>query len=955
MDKERIKGFVLSRAQEIAELEGCLYEYVHEKTGARLLYLATEDKNKLFSVSFATTPSDDTGVFHILEHSVLCGSDKYPVREPFVELLKSSMNTFLNALTFPDKTMYPVASRNEKDFFNLMSVYLDAVFHPAIYSNPSIFRQEGWYYDAFEDGSYRYKGVVFNEMKGAESSVETLINNELMRMLYPDTCYSAVSGGDPRYITDLSYEQFLDCHRKYYSPANAIFYLEGKLDLERCIDMIEAAMPEQAEDCKAAFIESQSVIPAESTEAYYAISPEESTKEMTHIALGRIIADFDEKEKLFATSLLCEYLTDSNEAPLAQAILENNLAQNVQVQMLDGIRQPYIYVEFENTEAERLDAIMAAVESLRARYAEEGISAEELEPTLNSMEFALREGMEPRGLLHNIMALNSYLYGGDPALYLTYNESFDFLREKLGTDYYKELLLELLDFSSYSRVIMKPSTSKGAEDEADEAQRVAARVDAWSDEEKAEHEANIKALRKWQGTEDTPEQLATIPKLAKSDVDLLPEDRPTKPGKYGKATILEHPFGLDGISYVNMYFAFPAKYADRLSELSLIAELLGDLPTEDRSLFDLMQDIKMNLGSLAFSTKAFARDGNADETDVYLTVSMSALSSKLPEARRIVEEILYRTDFSARGDIEQNLVQIQNEYRDSIIQSGNKMGIRRLCADLTSVGCASDRLAGFSFYQRVKQINENFEEAYASILEMAQVLRQEILTQSGMFCSITGPSDELDVMKSIIDLFPAGEDKATSMSFEHKAGEKTMIKIPAGITYAVAGSNLGSLGERVNGRWKVASKIIALEYLWQEVRVKGGAYGCSLSLSGTGNVVFSSYRDPGAEKTYDVYAKTGDFLRKFAAACDTESYIISAVADTEPLIGARENGTLADFDWAEGRNFETRCTLRREMLETESSDLISIADALDSLWQNENFCLVASDKGSFQAENEASV
>ncbi len=955
MNKERIKGFVLKQAQNIEELEGCLYEYEHEKTGAKLLYMATGDKNKLFSVTFRTTPTDDTGVFHILEHSVLCGSDKYPVREPFVELLKSSMNTFLNALTFPDKTMYPVASRNEKDFFNLMSVYLDAVFHPSIYSNPSIFRQEGWYYDAGEDGDYSYKGVVFNEMKGAETSVETLINNELMRMIYPDSCYSAVSGGDPRYITDLTYEQFIDCHRRYYSPANAIFYLEGELDIERCVDMIEASMPEQADDCRAAEIASQPEIAPQSCEAYYAISPEESTAEMTRIAFGRIIADFDEKERLFAISMLCEYLTDSNEAPLAQAILEKNLAQDVQVQMLDGIRQPYIYMSFENTEAERLDAILDAVKTLRERYAAEGISAEELEPTLNSMEFALREGMEPRGLLHNIVALNSYLYGGDPALYLTYNESFDFLRSKLGTDYYKDILLELLDMDSYSRVTMIPSATKGAEDAADEAARVKARVEAWTDEERSEAWANIKALRKWQGTEDTAEQLATIPKLSKADVDLFPEDRTTNESRCGKAVLLEHPFGTDGISYVNMYFPIPTAYSDRLPELSLITELLGDLPTKDRSLFALMQDIKMNLGSLAFSTKAFARDGSTDETTVCLTVSLSALTHKLQDARRIVEEILFRTDFSFRADIEQNMTQIQNEYRDSIIQSGNKMGIRRLCADLTSVGCASDRLAGPSFYLRLKEMNADTDKGYEAVCKMAEVLRSEILTQDGMICSITSPSADKEELCRFAEIFPEGESKDTLMRFEHKSGAKNMIRIPAGISYAVAGGNAESVGAKIDGRWKVAQKIIGLEYLWQEVRVKGGAYGCSLSLSGTGNVVFSSYRDPGAEKTYDVYAKTGDFLREFASGCDTESYIISAVADTEPLISARELGTLADFDWAEGRNFETRCALRKEILETESSDLISIADALDSLWQNENFCLVASDKGSFQAENEASV
>lgn len=949
MKLEKIEGFLLKKSWNVQEIKGTLYEYEHERTGAKLLYMKTDDSNKLFSVAFRTTPTDDTGVFHILEHSVLCGSKKYPVREPFVELLKSSMNTFLNAMTFPDKTLYPVSSRNEKDFLNLTSVYLDAVFCPQIYENPNIFYQEGWHFDyPQKGGEVRYKGVVYNEMKGAEASVDTLLSNEVMAQIFPDNCYGYISGGDPRKIPDLTYEKFLEFHKKYYSAGNAIFYLEGDMDVTVVVSMIEEYLEDADTSKKAVTIESQPVRPLEDRTRYYAISDEEDEEEMTRISFNRIFGDYSEKEKLYAASLLFAYLTDSNEAPLKRTILEKDLAQDVVIRVEDGIRQSVLQLQLINTEVDRLEEIKETIKELRAGFKADGLDRQSLESTLNNMEFMFREVVEPRSLYHNIAVLNSYLYGGDPTLYLTYDETFASLRKKLDTDYYKELLVDILDLDSMGVVTMLPSKELEKKEELDEKERILERKAAWT--EKEEHEIlELNAnLSEWQITADTREALNTIPKLSVSDVDVLPKEKKTCVSKYGQANVLTHPSENAGISYVNMYFEIPKEYKDNISEFVILSFLIGKLPTMNSSLLELVQKIKSNFGNLMFDMDAVANDGETDACRALFMVNVSALTAKLPKAKEIIRELLFETDFSQKEAIEQILVQFQNEYRDNVIRNGHQIGIQHACSGHTSVGFAKERLEGLSCYLCVKDYVNNFDTRYEGLLKLVDVLREKILRQCYLTISITSQEEDAAVVYPFVDMFKEGEKQDTNMSFPKRIGERCFVQIPAQISYACAASNIYSAGKQYSGGWRVLCKIASLEYLWNEVRVQGGAYGVGMTIGTTGNVAFYSYRDPEGDKTYLKYKGTKEFIRAFAEAGELDDYIISTIADTEPLLASREVGEAADNEFLRGESYEDLCRERKEILEASSDMLLENADVMEAADKYTNYCLVAAEPGDFE-------
>lgn len=962
---EKAGVFTCVGAQYVEEQNAVLYEFVHEESGARLLWLATSDKNKLFSVAFKTTPEDDTGVFHILEHSVLCGSQKYPVKEPFVELLKSSMNTFLNAMTFPDKTLYPVSSRNEQDFLNLTSVYLDAVFRPAIYENPNIFYQEGWHYEYREgDENPVYKGVVFNEMKGVESSVDSLIDNEMMRALYPDTCYGYVSGGDSRKIPELTYEEFLRRHSRFYHPSNAIFYLEGEMDITKPISMIEEYVAGAESGCEPVEIALQTPVKAKRVCGSYAVAPGESCEKKTRIAFGKIICDCLEKEKYYAANLLAGYLTESNEAPLKRAILEKGLAQDIRVRVNGGIRQPFLSIQVSNTEGEQETQILKTIREVVSKEIEQGIDRTVLEASLNQYEFSSREVVEPRGLYHNVAVLDSYLYGGDPSLNLRYNDCFAFLREKLQTDYFEKLLEEMMDEDDLVTVVMVPSDSLGAKNEEEERVRLQTACESWSAKQRTEILEQNRVLDAWQMTADTKEQLSCLPRLDISEVDELPEQKITEEMEHHGVKILVHPCGLAGIAYLNLYFAVPEAYKEQLSELALMSSLIGKVPPKQRGLMELIQDIKKNLGNLSFDVDAFCRPGELDTCRVYFTVSCSVLKDKIPDAVRLIYELLTETDFSKADYVKNTLLQMREGLRNGIIANGHQFGMRRAAAGLNSVSAAVETLSGVTYYEKLKKFCEEFGGEYEEFLNFIETVRKQCFCRNNCMVSVTAHAgdvkkaeflDEYHV-KELIDTFASGVERTDSpagFAMDDRKRGKTFIQIPAAVSYAEAAGNLYQTKMHNTGVWKVAAKIVSLAYLWNEVRVQGGAYGVGLSVGTAGNLGFYSYRDPDAMRSYSVYAKSGEFLRQFVKEQESlHSFIISTISDMEPLLTPEDEGRAADYEYLRGVDYAMLCAERTKLLHTSKEDLLYCADALDSVWENPGMCLVAAEESGFEAEKK---
>ena len=546
MQAQKLYGFVPVRARAFAELDGTLREYVHEKTGAQLCWLDRPDENKTFSIAFKTLPEDSTGVFHILEHSVLCGSDKYQVKEPFVELLKTSVQTFLNAITFPDKTVYPVSSRNDRDLLNLMDVYLDAVFHPAIYHKPEIFRQEGWRFEG-EGEKVCWQGVVFNEMKGAFASPERLVDMELDRLLFPDNCYRHVSGGDPVHIPELSYEQFIANHQKYYHPSNARISLVGSVDLDACQEKIDSFLRDY-ERLDACFdIPMQQPVSAQRSTVPYAIGPEEDPAHRTVVGCATLLCAYDDDLRNNMFSILSDYLTGDDDAPLKRAVLDAGLAQDFEVRLGDGVQQSTAAWLAWNTDPDKQPALEQTVREVLTRLVNEGIDRERLEACFRRFAFELRDrdsGHAPRSLAEALDMLDTWLYGGDPAKGLLVEDALAELEQALATDFPERLLRELFLENAHSvTVMLLPSTTLGAENAAQEKARVHAITDVWSEADWAAQAERAEALRLFQQTPDSEAALAAIPVLKVEDLAEAPTPLRMTETRLAETTLLRHETG----------------------------------------------------------------------------------------------------------------------------------------------------------------------------------------------------------------------------------------------------------------------------------------------------------------------------------------------------------------------------------------------------------------------------
>ena len=952
----KVENFELISSKDVPEQNAVLYEFRHTKCKARLFYLATDDDNKWLSVAFKTIPSDDSGVFHILEHSVLCGSDKYPIREPFGELMRSSMNTFLNAMTFPDKTLYPVGSRNEKDFLNLAGVYLDAVFRPAIYRNPNIFRQEGWHYELDSPSEPAVlNGVVFNEMKGVESSVDSRIYDELMKMLFPDSCYGFVYGGKPSEIPKLTYEDFLKRHKEFYNADNAVFYLEGRMDIRKPVLLMEEYLSDAAKAEPVSDIAIQAPVPACAKSISYPIAPDEECAQRTQIMFGKLLCGFGDKEKTYAAMMLADYLTGSMEAPLTQRILSGQLGQDVRFVVDNSIAQPFFFIQICNTDRDKLELIVREIRAVADELIKTGIDREELEAIINRMDFQCRETEEPRALYHNLAVLNSCLYGCEADTYLQFGDMFAALRRLLDTDYYEKLLAEMLDETGIVTLIAEPSCTLAEEEYLAECSYIKEKQDAWSEDELAKVLSAQQELMTWQQTPDTPEQLETMPRLSLSDVDPLPVRKPTSEAEYNGVKLLIHPAPVSEIAYLNLYFPVPAKYQERLADISLLGNLLMNLPTENYDLLGLNREVKKSIGDLGFEFIVAAAPGETERCRTYFTVRASILKPKLAEAVGLIHEILQNSILDRPEMVYNTLLQLFDSFRNEIIENGHSYGTRKAVSSCSARGGATELLEGIACYENLKALCMDFESKSGEFIRLLEDASKDIFTRDGMIIGLTVPEEdalapdciETYRLPTLIDGFRSVAQQDIDMSLRPER-ENVFVQIPAAVSYASSGLNLSALGERYSGAWAVASKIISLEYLWNAVRVQGGAYGVGLKADSDGDLCFYSYRDPDGCRSFNAYKAASEFLSCYLGSDEElDKFIISSISAGEPLLSPRDTGIAADREYLCGTDYDSLCAIRKQMLALTKEALRTQVGVLEKMWEKAAFCLVGCEKNGF--------
>ena len=927
---EKLYGFTIKQIRQIPNKNAQLIEMIYEKTNTELCWYKSDEQNKLFGIAFKTLPKNDTGVFHILEHSVLCGSDKYPVKEPFVELLKSSMNTFLNAMTFPDKTLYPVSSRNSQDFLNLTSVYLDAVFAPKILTNPNIFYQEGWHYEYNDE--LTYNGVVFNEMKGAMSSVDSVVSHGLQELLFPDTSYGYNSGGDPVSIPHLTYDEFIHEYKENYHPTNARIYLDGDLPIDDVLKMIDEYLSKY-EIGKKQVLSKQEPKVLENT-IYYDTN-EEDLENLSQLVLGKIICDYKDSTKLLATQILCDVLAGSNESLITKAIIGNGLGQDVSLMVNDGVYQPWIQLRIHNMNDKDSKKILEMIQNIVHELIEKGINKNEFNATINRLAFRIKEMQEPQGLIRCINSLDSWLYEGDPMLYLSYDEALNEVREMVENHGFEDLLSELFD-GNYNILHVLASNTYGEEKRKEEKKRLSDTLSTLSENEINDIKDKQEQLMAWQQSSDTEENLATLPILDLSEINETPNYKETKVEYINGVKVLRHQESTNGINYLSMYFSLTDLTLTELKQLSFMTSLYTNLPTKNYSVLELQNEIKMYLGSLSFGVETYQE--NSKECTPYLCVNCSVLKENLDKAKELIVEILTTTDFTQENSIKDLLKQNEVDAQQNGIMSGHRLAFTCAVSHYSACNAVNEVIDGISQIQYLHAFVNDFDAYYEDLKQLANKITSDTICTSRLTFSITEETNT-DITP-FID-FKEGTPINKAVSYQTALPKKLGIKIPAQIGFVSMGYHLDEVNMNYEGSLRILSNIISLSYLWNMIRVQGGAYGAGLNTARNGNIFTYSYRDPSCANSINVYKTMANFIKELANSNENiTKFIISTIAETESLMSIKQLSKVADMKYFNNFTYEKEVKERKEMLSTTLDDLLKYTSLYEELANNASICVV---------------
>lgn len=883
--KQRYANFLLTRKEDVAELNGTAYVFTHEKSGARLLYLETDDTNKVFSISFRTPPHDSTGVAHILEHSVLCGSLKFPLKEPFVELVKGSMNTFLNAMTYPDKTMYPVASKNDKDFHNLMDVYLDAVFYPRVATDSEIVMQEGWHYELEDkEAPLTYKGVVYNEMKGVFSSADSILDRHLMEVLFPESPYGVESGGDPDFITALTYEAFVDFYKKYYHPSNSYIFLYGKMDIMEQLTFIDA---EYLSNFDAITVDSEIVLQKPFTEGKvasfpYGIASEESEQDKSFHALTYVLPELSTEESL-ALDILTHALLTSPAAPLKEALVKAGVGSDVSGYFLDSLRQPLWHIAVNGSNMEQQSAIKEVFLQTLQKMVAEGLDTTMLEASLNSTEFSLREadfGGRPVGLIYNIRLMDQWLYDRDPIALLRYEEPLRRIREGLTQGYFETLIEKyILQNEHHALVSIYPQKGLLEAKEEAEKERLASIKAQMSDAELANIVEQTKALKLRQETPDTEEALSTIPLLELADLEATVEPVERRAEQVGKATFHYVPTFANGIVYTDWYFDLSVLTEEELFYAEILSDILGRVATQNYGYAALSNEVNLHLGGFTTSVTAYTEE-DTGSLRPFFAVRVKALRQKLGEIVRLVDEVLLRSHFEDKARLLELIRELKAVWDTEAFRRGHTLAMTRVLAQV-SEGAKFQDQGELGYYQKLAALLQD-EAALEKLGQNLAAVQAKLFRVPQLEVAIVGEEEDYRSFKKLAEPVLAQwpqEAQQTGVLALTAAYANEGIVTAGKVQYVAKGGNFKKHGFAYTGSMNVLETILRYEYLWTKVRVQGGAYGAFATFASNGNLVFCSYRDPNLTETVNVYDDMATYLENFAISeREMRKYIIGTMS-----------------------------------------------------------------------------
>ena len=940
-----MKKYTKVTSRFIEDIQSNVTIYRHNQTGARICTIENDDSNKVFSIAFRTPPMNNGGLTHILEHSVLCGSKKYPVKDPFVELLKSSLNTFLNAFTFPDKTMYPCASQNDKDFKNLMSVYMDAVFYPQIYSHEEIFMQEGWHHHILDEKDpVVYNGVVYNEMKGAFSDPQQILFRNLMHSLYPDTAYGFESGGDPAYIPDLTYEEFKEFHSKYYHPSNAYIFLYGNCDMEERMNWLDEAYLSDFKkiDFDTTISYQKAFAKPVMQTSYYPVAKEVPLDNKTFLSYNVAFPTTLDPKLMIASNILVDVLLNNPGAPLKQVLIDANMGADIIAAFDDGLLQPILGIVAINADEKREQEFIDLIDSTLKDILAKGLDHNALRSLINYQEFKVREGKFgrfPKGLEIEMNCLSSWLYDEDlPFAKLENLKYYQELRDDIEKGYFEKIIEDcILNNTHKSYVKLCPSYTCGEEKEA----ALAAKLDAFKKSlSKEELDALIeknKALATYQSTPSTPEEIATLPKLALEDLNPKPEKLNCEKIN-GKYNTLFSDYFTNGIDYVNYSFDLTGIDGKDIQYAQLLCDLLTGLSTEDKTYFEINQFIQNYTGGVAFAVAPYKTMDR--KTKVNLSVNFSALEKNVAIVSDLILEVISKTNFKDFKRLYEKMNELNAGLEMSVANRGHVVSLVRAFSYADEANYLSDAITGIGYIDFIHDLFANFEQKKEELAATLEAIAKKIFSQKKFLLRFTGKMDALKQAGPIVEKFYdqlTKQDEPFTSSFKgNKLNEG--IKTQFDVNFV---AKCGSYKAPFHGAMLVLNNALSLDYLWMQVRVHGGAYGCMLHTPVTGGIGFTSYRDPEISRTKKVYEDVASYIKALnPSEEDLLKYKIGAIGGLDVVMHVSDKGTKAQSDCLTGYTYDLQAEIRKQAIAATNKDLVNLAPLFEEALSQDNLCVI---------------
>jgi Zn-dependent M16 (insulinase) family peptidase len=962
IDDMTTHGFELLREQDIPELNARAQLYRHTKTGAELLSLQTDDENKVFGVTFRTPPSDSTGVAHILEHSVLCGSRKYPVKEPFVELIKGSLQTFVNAFTYPDKTCYPVASQNTQDFYNLIDVYLDAVFYPNI--TPQTLQQEGWHYELeAPDGQLSYKGVVYNEMKGVYSSPDSVLHRYSYQSLFPDNTYGVDSGGEPRHILDLTYEQFKAFHTTFYHPSNARIFFYGDDDPDKRLELIDAYLRDfdRISVNSAVTLQPRFAEPKRVQQLYAGSQDDGERKAM--LTVNWMIGEPGDTETELGLGILSYILIGTPAAPLRKALIDSGLGEDLTGGGLeDHLRQVIFSTGLKGIDAADADAIETLILQTLGQLAREGIDPETVAAAMNTVEFSLREnntGSFPRGIALMLRALTSWLYDGDPFAALAFEAPLEAIKARVaaGERYFEQLILRaLLDNPHRTTVLLRPDPELAARETEAEQLRLSQARAAMDEADLVEVVANTRALKLAQEAPDSPEALASIPSLRLADLPRENKSIPIEVAEDQGAKVLYHDLFTNGVIYLDLGLDLHALPADLLPYVTPFGRALLEMGAAGEDFVQLSQRIGRTTGGLWTQNYASVVRGSTQAT-AWMFLRGKAMPERAGDLLAIIRDVLLDVRLDNQERFRQIVLEEKASQEARLVPGGHGVVNTRLRANFNEADWASEQIGGVSYLLFLRKLAQAVDADWPGVLSTLEQIRLTLANRAAMICNVTTDADNWRAFQPQLSAFLGGLPSTPAVAerwLPDQGARFEGLTIPAQVNYVGKGADLYKLGYRANGAAAVIAKYLRTTWLWEKVRVQGGAYGgfCVFDQR-SGGFTFLSYRDPNLLPTLDVYDQTSQFLRDMELSeSELERSIIGTIGDVDSYQLPDAKGYTSMLRYLVGDTDEIRQRIREEILAASADDFRAFADVLE-LVADRGLVVVLGSQAAIEAANAA--